>query len=763
MSSQCYVVKRNNSRELFDVTKIRKVLEFVAEGLDVNLLELESNIHIVIKDGITSKKINDSLIVSALNLTSLEEPDWKYIAGKLKLLDLHKDVEALRGFKITNKNIQENYCKFVSDAVNAGIYDKTIIKKYTLEELEQASKFINLDNDFVYDYAGINLLIKRYLCEHNDKVFELPQEMFLTIALLVEQNEKKELRLERVKDTYEKISNRKISLATPLLMNLRRKNGNLSSCFITAIDDSRESIFYTIDQISSISKYGGGVGVNISRIRSKGSRIKNIKNASGGVIPWIRIINDTAVAVNQQGKRKGAVTVALDVWHLDILDFLDLQTENGDQRMKAYDIFPQIVVPDIFMQAVENNDEWLLCDPYEVKLKYDVNIGDLWGEEFESFYNKLVHDAKNGKIELFKFLNAKEILKSAMKSQIETGMPYIAFKDTLNRYNPNKHDGLILSTNLCTESHSNVKPSIISKKILNDDNTTTTNTKDGLVHVCNLVSVNLANVSEEELEDVCKTSVRILDNAIDFTEVPILEGVVHNQRYRTIGVGAMGLADWLAFRDTPYSKSMEAVSELFEKFSLFCIKASIDISKNKGVFKAYKGSDWDKGVILGHKQEWFEQNSLHFEEWREVFDNLQKYGIRNSQITAIAPNTSSSLIQGCTASILPVYSKFFVETHGKGSIPNCPPFIKDKFWFYQENKVLDQKIIVDVVSNISKWIDTGVSMELVYNLNLGVSAKDIYTTILKAWKKEIKTIYYTRSIQKDGSMNNMEDCISCTN
>jgi len=646
-------------------------------------------------------------------------------------------------------------------AVKNGVYSGDIPAAYSKEEIKQAAGFINPEYDFVYDYAGANLLLKRYLCEYDDKIVELPQDMFLSIALLVEQNEDKKTRMAKVKDTYQKLADRKISLGTPLLMNLRRPNGNLSSCFITAMDDSRESIFYVIDQVAAISKFGGGVGVNVSRVRAKGARIKGIKNSSGGVIPWIRILNDTAVAVNQQGKRKGAVTVSLDMWHLDIEDFLELRTENGDQRMKAYDIFPQVVVPDMFMQKVENNEEWLMVDPHEVMVKYGIDLANLWGKEFEKAYNQLYLDASFGKLELYKFYPAKELLKKIMRSQVETGMPYIAFKDTLNRFNPNKHDGVIVGTNLCTESHSNVRPSKINADILKDGRVIRS-AEGGLVHVCNLVSINLANIdSDEELESICETSVRLLDNAIDLTRVPVLEGQQHNKRYRTIGVGAMGLADMLAKNNVPYILSADYVDELFEKMALYNIRASIKLAEEKGVFGAYEGSDWSKGIILGHDEKWFQENAKHQKEWAEVFADLKKYGIRNSQIMAIAPNTSSSLIQGCTASVLPIYSKFFVETHGKGSIPNCPPYIREKFWFYQENRNISQETVVDIMSHINKWIDTGISIELMYNLNRNIRAIDMYKTIIGAWKKNIKTLYYTRTIQKDGSSLEKQECVSC--
>ena len=752
------VIKRDGQICDFDLLKISKTIERALQGFDLDKNELLNTIPSFYKENMPTSKINQALILSALNLTSVLEPDWKNAAGRLRIFDLYKDIKTYRKEK---NAVPYDYVKFLDFAIKNNIYSADIKEKYSPEEIQRAGDFIVPELDLVYDYAGANLLIKRYLCEFDDHVVELPQEMFLSIALLIEQNEDKAVRMERVKDTYLKLADRKISLGTPLLMNLRRPNGNLSSCFITVMDDSRDSIFYVIDQISAISKFGGGVGVNISRVRAKGARIKGIKNASGGVIPWIRIINDTAIAVNQQGKRKGAVTVSLDMWHLDIENFLELRTENGDQRMKAYDIFPQVVIPDLFMQKVENNEKWLLVDPHEVRTKYHQEIADLWGTDFEKLYNQLYFDAQFGKLEMYKFVSAKELLKRLMKSQIETGMPYIAFKDTLNRYNPNKHDGVIVGTNLCTESHSNVRPAKFGPKRI-ENGKIISETYDGLVHVCNLLSINLANVkNDEELNSICQTSVRILDNAIDLTRVPILEGTLHNQRYRTIGIGAMGLADYLAKNNVPYNASADVVDDLFEKMAIYNIRASIEIAKHKGPFGAYQGSEWQKGIILGKTQVWFNANSKYKKEWNEIYENLQKYGIRNSQISAIAPNTSSSLIQGCTASVLPIYSKFFVETHGKGSIPNCPPFIKDKFWFYQENRNIDQRKIVEIMARINKWIDTGISIELMYNLNRDIRAKDIYETIMQAWKKEIKTLYYTRTIQKDGSSVAKEECVSC--
>ena len=758
------VIKRNGESANYDVKKIRKVIEWASADFNLNSIKVESNVEMSLRNSITTREIQQAVVLSALSLTSVEEPDWKYIAGRLKLFDIYKDIAILRGHHKKGYplyNIDNSFVSYIKNSVEKGIYVNCLMERYSLEEIEQIALFIKPEYDLLYDYAGINLLAKRYLAEYNDQLWELPQEMYIAIAMVIAQDVNKSTRLDFVRNIYEKIAGCKVSLATPILMNLRKPSGNLSSCFITAMDDSRKSIFYTIDQIAAISQFGGGVGCNVSRLRCKGARIRNVKNASGGVVPWIRIINDTAVAVNQQGKRKGAATISLDIWHMDIEDFLELQTENGDQRMKAYDVFPQVVIPDLFMEKVLSNDDWLLVDPEEMRKKYDVEIGDLWGGKFTEFYKSVINDAKNKKLELYKFIPAKELLKKIMQSQVETGMPYIAFKDTLNKYNPNKHDGVILCTNLCTESHSNIRLAIVHDKYL-DGTTTKQKAEGGLVHVCNLASINFANIDvKKDLENACKIAVKLLDSAIDFTDVPIPEGYAHNRRYRTIGVGAMGLADHLAKNNILYTESASYVDKLFEKFALYNIRASIELAKTKGVFEAYKGSDWDRGIILGHDYRWFQKNTQCPEEWKRVFSDLKKYGIRNSQLSAVAPNTSSSLLQGCTASILPVYSKFFVDTHTKGSVSNCPPFIKEKLWYYQENKTLDQKLVINIISVINKWIDTGISMELIYNLNMEVTAKVIYESIITAWKKDIKTIYYTRSIQQDGYITNKEECSIC--
>jgi ribonucleoside-diphosphate reductase alpha chain len=396
--------------------------------------------------------------------------------------------------------------------------------------------------------------------------------------------------------------------------------------------------------------------------------------------------------------------------------------------------------------------------------KSDVSLKKLAGREFIEKWESIVTDKNKAKLPaLVKRMKAKDLIKHIMKVWIETGRPYISFKDTINRYNPNKDSGLILGGNLCMESFSNTSPSIVHKDKFNPETGQIVRSiTPGDLHTCNLCSVNMAFTEDEELEDVCATSVRILDNLIDFTTAPIQEGMLHNDKYRTIGVGFMGYADYTVKKGMTYSNSAALADEVFENIGYYCTKASMELAKERGSFKSFDQSEYKKGNILGKNKAWFKANVKNPERWLKLIDDVLEFGIRNSQITAIAPNSSTSLLQGCTASILPIFGKFYMD-NGKTTVPITPPFIKNGMWLYQENKNIDQRRVIEVTSKIQKWIDTGISMELVLNPNLPfVNAKYIYDLFMDAWKKECKTIYYVRVIQKGmNDKDSEEDCASC--
>lgn len=722
----------------------------ICEGLEIDLQSFENYLDSIYSQDISSEKIQDILINYAVSMTSFEESDWTYLAGKLLMRKTQNEVLKNRGFSYGN------FYETIKKMVELGVYDSRL-KEYGEEEIRELEKEIDISRDMIYDYAGANMFVNRYLLKYDGKIFELPQEVFMCIAMLLAINE--ENRVLVAKSFYNALSLKKISLATPILANLRVPNGNLSSCFITAMDDNIESIFYNIDTIAKISKNGGGAGLNISRIRAKNSMVNGYHNASGGVIPWIKIINDTAVAVNQQGRRAGAVTVALDSWHLDIESFLELQTENGDQRGKAYDIYPQVVVSDLFMERVEKNLEWTLLDPYEIRMKYSVELCELYGEEFEEKYLEIEKDRD---ITLKKVVKARELFKEIMKTQIETGMPYIFFKDRANLMNHNNHVGMIGNGNLCMESFSNFSPSRDFKEDI-DENSGVRKVKLGEVHTCNLVSLNLAEIEREELEKNVSIAVRILDNTIDLTKTPIKESDKHNKNYRAIGVGTMGLADYLAREYMIYEESILEIDELFEEIALYSLKSSALLAKERGSYPMFKGSQWDRGVFFQKDEKWYLENSKFSQKWKEVFELVKEYGIRNGELTAVAPNTSTSLLMGSTASVNPTFSRFYIEKNQKGAVPRVVKYLKDRSWFYPEFKNVDPQTYVKIMGRIGKWTTQGVSMELIFDLNKNIRARDIYDTLMTAWKEGCKSVYYIRTIQKSTNiMNEKEECESCS-
>lgn len=571
------VIRRDGSTTALDITKIRTVVNWACRELSANPIALEASLTTRLRPGITTREIQDNLIRCALELCSLDEPDWRYVAGRLHIWSLWKDTQVDRGYQYGD------YARTVQAKVLEGQYDRRILH-YTPAELELAGDWINPDWDTDYDYAGAVLLTQRYLLPN-----ELPQEAFLTCALLIASVEAPAQRLHWAKQFYEALARRQLSLATPILANLRIPDGSLASCFITAMEDNLESIFAGIHDAARISKNGGGVGVNLSRIRATGSWVMGKANASGGVVPWVKLLNDTAIAVNQGGRRAGAITVSLDSWHLDLPEFLEMQTENGDQRRKAYDVFPQLVISDAFMRRVEANANWTLVDPYEVRTNLGIELAELWGEAFETAYAQ-IEASLDQEITLYKQVNARLLFKQVMRTQLETGMPYLWFKDTVNRANPNQHQGYIPGGNLCQESWSNVKPGEEA-------------------HTCNLVSLNLANLEDDARSHICQIAVRVLDNTIDLTTPPFAASATHNHKYRTIGVGCMGLADWLAKRHLTYTH-LQKISDLFEDIGYYCTAASMHLAQERGAYPAFVGSEWSKGHLVGAKPvEWFLQHA----------------------------------------------------------------------------------------------------------------------------------------------------------
>jgi Ribonucleotide reductase, alpha subunit len=451
------VVKRAGVLEDLDISKIRIVIDFACKGLRVDPLELDMDAQIQFRDGITTKEIQQLLIRTAAEKVSAENPDWTYVAARLLLYDLYKDVGHLRGYKVKDKingkykpYNPESFYELIKKYTERGIYGEYLLENYTKEEIDQLARYIDPDRDLLFTYTGIKVLFDRYLVRDEEgRVIELPQEMYMLIAMTLAIPEKKEERLNWAKTFYDLQSLHLVSLATPTLMNARRPYTQLSSCFVLTVDDDLYDIFDNVKKAGMISKFAGGLGIYLGKIRATGAPIRKFKGASSGVLPVVKIINDVMVYVDQLGMRKGSASITLDIWHKDVLDFLEVKTNVGDERKKAHDIHPAISIPDLFMKRLKENRKWTLFDPYYCKNVRDrKNLEDFYGEEFEELYLKLEKELPDY---AKKEISAFELWKRLLTVIFETGEPYIFFRDTANRLNPNKHCGMVYSSNLCHE------------------------------------------------------------------------------------------------------------------------------------------------------------------------------------------------------------------------------------------------------------------------------------------------------------------------
>ena len=724
-----FVEKRNGEREPFDVSKIKQSIAFATESQDVNHLHLEASLDQFIKNGIKTSEIQDNVIRHAVQLASPQTPQWLNVAGRALAMQMWANYK-LRG---------KTFLEIVNYNVKKGDYTAELKQFYSDEDIATLGDFIVHERDLEHSHSSLITVSKKYLGR-----FELNQHMHMVNAMRFGQIEEPENRIAFVKKLYDMLSLRKISLATPFMSNLR-KGGNTSSCFIIALEDDLDSIFDNVKRIAKISKNGGGLGIFLGLIRAKGSSVGGVPNSAGSVTQWVKVINDTLVAVNQGGKRKGAGTVALPIWHNDVFDFLDMQTEHGDVRLKSYDVFPQLTVPDIFMQRDRENGKWTTFCPFEVKQKLGIDIRGLYGKQFNLVYEKIEEAYEQGKLKVAKQYQARDLFKTFMRTQFETGLPYIAFTDNINDVNPNKYHKNsigIPAANLCVESFSNVLP-------------------DTMGHVCNLCSINLGNIENmAELGDVAKMSTRMLDYGINLTNNPVEITRTHNQEFRTIGIGQMGLHDYLAKRWMNFSNLAE-ITELSECIEYNAALESVDLAKRFGSFGAFKESMWATGEMT----QMFDSRSNGSYNWKELQEKINEFGMRNSQLTSPAPTTSTSIYQDASASILPAYSAFFSEDNKNGSLLVASKFLALNPIAYGKTFAKHTpKEIIDVAAAAQKFIDTGISMELILDQNReNFTAKELYDAIHYAHEKKIKTVYYIRSIKKNSTLETKEEaCAACS-
>ena len=784
------IIKRNGRREPLDITKIQKYTSAAVQGLtNVSQSELEVDAQIQFRDGTTSREIQETLIKTAVDKIDIDAPNWTYVAARLFLFDLYHRVNGFTGYCKLDKYFEKGEKE---GRILLGLRDK-----YDLNDLEA---YIDTDRDLQFTYLGIRTLYDRYLIkDRNGDPIELPQHMFMAVAMFLAQNE--ENPQEWAKKFYDMISKFEVMMATPTLSNARTTRHQLSSCYIGSTPDNIEGIFDSYKEMALLSKFGGGIGWDWTQVRSMGSYIDGHKNAAGGTVPFLKITNDIAIAVDQLGTRKGAIAVYLEPWHMDINDFLDLKKNSGEERRRAHDLFPALWINDVFMKRVQEDGIWTTFDPLECS-----ELSELHGAAFEKRYLELEKDPNVMK----EHKKAKELWRKILTSYFETGSPFLCFKDNANKANPNDHYGIIRSSNLCTEIFQNTQPNYYKIKlkfengeeiIYDEEELVKVDSGiekpakkvtaldsiggqqiyivekekvDGATAVCNLASVNLSRINtKEEIERVVPIAVRALDNVIDLNFYPLEKVKRTNMRSRSIGLGVMGEAQMLAELGIHWGSQehFDKIDEVMEAVSYNAIKSSSDLAAEKGSYPEFEGSKWSRGIMpMDHSNaevlNLVDRGGLFASNyaWDELRETVKKQGMRNGYLMAIAPTSSISILTGTTQAIEPVYKRKWFEENLSGLIPVVVPKLSPDTWaYYTPAYDLDQTILVKAAAIRQKWIDQGQSLNIFITLDKA-SGKYLNEIYMLAWRLGIKSTYYLRS-QSPEMQNDVEDrsmeCVGC--
>lgn len=789
------IQKRNGRKEVLDITKIQKMTIAATRNLDgVSQSELELDAHIKFIDGMTSSQIQDALIKTAVEKIDIDVPNWTFVAARLFLFDLyHKVGIATNGIK------GESYCPlkmYIQKAQEAGRMIPGLERGYDLDDL---NNYLDPRRDFQFNYLGIKTLYDRYLIKDKKaQPIELPQHMFMGIAMFLAQNEKN--KQERAKEFYDVISKFEVMLATPTLSNARTNRHQLSSCYIGSSPDNIEGIFDGYKEMALLSKYGGGIGWDWNQIRSLGGVIDDHKNAAGGTVPFLKITNDLAIAVDQLGTRKGAIAVYLEPWHMDIVDFIDLKKNSGEERRRAHDLFPALWISDLFMKRVLEDSHWTLFDPYEVK-----DLSNLFGEVFEKKYIEYENDESITKDRM----KAKDLWKKILTSYFESGSPFLCFKDNANRANPNSHMGHIRSSNLCTEIFQNTNPNHYKIRFEFEDGSIQTYEEDELITVdtgitkkankvtaldsiagkqifivekekvdgetavCNLASINLSKINtDEDIKRVTPIAIRMLDNVIDLNFYPLRKVKATNLKTRAIGLGVMGESQMVAEHQLVWGSNdhLKKIDAILEAVSYNAIEASSNLALEKGAYPYFEGSKWSQG-IMPHEHAPQAVNALVDKDlfdsgydWDSLRAKVKKDGMRNGYLMAIAPTSSISILVGTTQAIEPVYKRKWFEENLSGLIPVVVPNLSPDTWtYYTPAYEVDQLDIIKAAAVRQKWIDQGQSTNIFMSLDKA-SGKYLHEIYTLAWKLGLKSTYYLRS-QSPEAASNVEDrsmeCSGC--
>ena len=732
--------------------KVLNIITEVQEEFDNQRYPIESllfKFESFLKPNMTEEDMLKALTRAASELTSKESPDWEIIAARFLMyqidLEIEKSEERYELFDFKSK------IEFLTEK---GLYGAYILENYSSEEIDELEKYMDYSRNNIFTYSGLDLLRKRYLItNHKGDLIERVQEMFMGIAMHLAIPEIDKVTF--AKRLYDILSNLKATMATPTMTNARKPFNQLSSCFIDTVPDTLKGIYRSVTNFAEVSKHGGGMGLYFGKVRANGSDIRGFEGVAGGVIRWIRLANDTAVAVDQLGVRQGAVAVYLDIWHKDIPEFLGLRTNNGDDRMKAHDVFPGVCVPDLFWKLTRDdiNADWHMFDPHEVEKKYGKALEDTYGEEFEEFYHKLVADKDISR----RTMSVKDMVRLLIKSWTETGTPFIFNRDIVNKANPNKHKGMIYSSNLCTEIAQNMSPSeSISTEIVdeNGDTIIVNKTKPGDFVECNLASLTLGKVDvndPKDLEETVRTIVRALDNVIDLNYYPTPYAKVTNKKYRAIGLGTSGYHHMLVKNDIRWQDEKahgDFVDRVYEDINYYAIKESMEIAKEKGSYSCFEGSDWQTGA-------YFDQRDYKSERWEKLKEEVRTNGLRNGYLMAVAPTGSTSIISGTSAGVDPIMSRYFLEEKKGAIVPRVAPGLTTKtFWLYENAHDIDQNISMRMAGVRQRHIDQAQSVNIY--ITTEYTMRQILNVYITAWESGVKSIYYVR-----GKSLEVEECDSC--
>ena len=717
-------------------------------------------------EGASENEIKEALILSSRSLVEIE-PNYTFATSRILLDNLR--TEALSFLDIsqnaTQKEMEKLYPKSLEAFIKKAIELELVNPELGKMNLKKLGKSLKPERDLQFSYLGLQTLYDRYFIHKNEIRFELPQIFFMRVAmgLAIEEKDREEKAIE----FYDLLSSFDYMSSTPTLFNSGTIHSQLSSCYLTTVPDDLKGIYDALGDNAMLSKWAGGLGNDWTPVRGMGAHIKGTNGKSQGVVPFLKVVNDTAVAVNQGGKRKGAVCSYLETWHLDIEEFVELRKNTGDDRRRTHDMNTANWIPDLFMQRVMNGEKWTLFTPNETP-----DLHDLTGAAFKKRYEEYEKEAKEGRINVSKEVEAEELWRKIISMLFETGHPWITFKDACNLRSPQQHTGVIHSSNLCTEITLNTSPDEIA--------------------VCNLGSINLPNhldekgdLNEKKLEKTINTAIRMLDNVIDINYYAVPQAENSNLKHRPIGLGIMGFQDALYIKELPYS-SEEAISfadESMEMVSYYAIKASSDLAVERESYSSYEGSLWSKGILpldsieilkKDRGEEFIEVDTSSRLDWEELRKIVKTQGMRNSNVMAIAPTATIANITGLTQSIEPTYSNLFVKSNLSGEFTIINMHLVDalkKVDMWDEvmvydlknlngsleeiSRVPDQlkkifatsfevepKWLIEAASRRQKWIDQSQSLNLYVSEPNGKKLDVMYKM---AWLRGLKTTYYLRS------------------